>query len=395
MQQCCICLTNPTDGRLCQLHCSHVFHAGCIDTWLSDNNTCPTCRKVVDPQRVLPPREDSFPRNMNEFAAMLFGFPGFPFYGIRAEPAPPPPPDRPPQPTAVDEDRRRASVETITSYLRLHSHTTASSAVPLERLANLREIWGSLPPTMSLSQLVNSQRDVFHVIRQGSASAVYVDPQPSPSSDSSLSQCVSAISSYLVSRGHTSQHSSLPLSVLCDVPAVMRTLPSNLTISAVISSSSAFVLLQQSNGAAAVFCRASPRTMTHPCDPVVPGNVNTAIASSANSSSIHSAAVIRTPESYNHLWETFAVAAYRHLQDFGFTSSETSLSIRQLGTVEHLRSLRAHSFPPLVQLLRHYPHLIAFKNEGGLPRVWAVTGFSCQFKHPVFCSHVHRRLCVF
>jgi hypothetical protein len=332
----------------------------------------------------MPPREDSFPpgfpRNMNELAAMFFGFGGMGF-GMRAEPAPPPPPDRSLQPSPIDESRRRASVETLTSYLRLRFHTNASSAAPLQLLASVREIHLALPPAMTLSQLINSQRDVFHVIRQSSsASAVYVDPQPGPSSDSSLSQCVSAISSFLLSRGHISESSALPLSILCDVPSIMRTLPSNSTLSAVIRSSSSFVLLQQSNGAA-VFHRPPSASIAS----------SAGITPSTNSSSSNSGAAARTPESFNQSWETYAVAAHRHLHDCGFVSSENTLSIRQLGTVEHLRSLRARSFPPLVSLLRHYPHLISFSNGDGHPRVWAVTGFPCPFKQLVCCSQVCRR----
>jgi hypothetical protein len=29
-----------------ELNCKHSFHITCIETWLSDNNTCPICRQI-------------------------------------------------------------------------------------------------------------------------------------------------------------------------------------------------------------------------------------------------------------------------------------------------------------------------------------------------------------
>jgi hypothetical protein len=30
-----------------ELICEHSFHINCIDTWLSNNNSCPMCRKLL------------------------------------------------------------------------------------------------------------------------------------------------------------------------------------------------------------------------------------------------------------------------------------------------------------------------------------------------------------
>jgi hypothetical protein len=48
VEKCPICLTEFTDQEIInQLNCSHLFHLQCISTWLSENDSCPTCRRKV------------------------------------------------------------------------------------------------------------------------------------------------------------------------------------------------------------------------------------------------------------------------------------------------------------------------------------------------------------
>jgi hypothetical protein len=67
--RCVICLQDITDD-ITQIPCSHIFHGTCLKPWQEQTNSCPTCRKPVDPMeniRPLPPdtSEDS------EFASAL------------------------------------------------------------------------------------------------------------------------------------------------------------------------------------------------------------------------------------------------------------------------------------------------------------------------------------
>lgn len=45
-EMCSICQTDFEGHEIVRLlnNCSHLFHLNCIDTWLSNHNTCPTCR---------------------------------------------------------------------------------------------------------------------------------------------------------------------------------------------------------------------------------------------------------------------------------------------------------------------------------------------------------------
>ena len=48
-EQCVICLENMDDKkRLLLLDCEHTFHKECIDDWLNNSETCPTCRQNVN-----------------------------------------------------------------------------------------------------------------------------------------------------------------------------------------------------------------------------------------------------------------------------------------------------------------------------------------------------------
>jgi len=208
---------------------------------------------------------------------------------------------------------------------------------------------------------------------------VYVEPLPVPSSSSPSSQCHAAISSYLESHGHTTPISAVRLSVLCDVHSIRRSLPSNMTLSAVISSCPAFVLVQQPDGAA-VFSRVQPRAPPLSVS-AAPRTASSMRPPSANSGLSNSGAAARSAQSYDGSWETYAVAVHKHLLDNGFVSLENSMSLRQLGTIQYLRALRNRSYPPLSQLLHHHPHLLVFDDSNGRPRVWARTGF------PLHCTH--------
>ncbi|KFO21670.1 E3 ubiquitin-protein ligase RLIM [Fukomys damarensis] len=48
LKTCSVCIREYTEGdKLRQLPCSHEYHAHCIDHWLSENSTCPICRRTV------------------------------------------------------------------------------------------------------------------------------------------------------------------------------------------------------------------------------------------------------------------------------------------------------------------------------------------------------------
>ncbi|CAF1378297.1 unnamed protein product [Adineta steineri] len=48
-EKCPICLTEFNDQEIInKLHCTHLFHLQCISTWLSENDSCPTCRRKVN-----------------------------------------------------------------------------------------------------------------------------------------------------------------------------------------------------------------------------------------------------------------------------------------------------------------------------------------------------------
>ncbi|KAL6627200.1 hypothetical protein ACP70R_030926 [Stipagrostis hirtigluma subsp. patula] len=50
--ECAICLSAMADGEVARQlpRCMHLFHRGCVDTWLADHTTCPLCRaEVIEP----------------------------------------------------------------------------------------------------------------------------------------------------------------------------------------------------------------------------------------------------------------------------------------------------------------------------------------------------------
>ena len=50
IELCSICQINFNNTDICRVinSCSHVFHLDCIDRWLSDHNTCPCCRYILN-----------------------------------------------------------------------------------------------------------------------------------------------------------------------------------------------------------------------------------------------------------------------------------------------------------------------------------------------------------
>lgn len=47
-QTCHICLEGVEYGVvLVELECAHVYHKGCIHTWLKQKRSCPTCRSEI------------------------------------------------------------------------------------------------------------------------------------------------------------------------------------------------------------------------------------------------------------------------------------------------------------------------------------------------------------
>ena len=83
MEECCICQeqVQPQQNSITLGKCSHKFHAICIQTWATIQNTCPLCREVFieaqDINRVLPtllamaiimPMEDQIQRISLAFA---------------------------------------------------------------------------------------------------------------------------------------------------------------------------------------------------------------------------------------------------------------------------------------------------------------------------------------
>jgi len=45
---CAICMEDVGNKGVYNLSCGHLFHNGCLDQWLLNNNTCPMCREQVD-----------------------------------------------------------------------------------------------------------------------------------------------------------------------------------------------------------------------------------------------------------------------------------------------------------------------------------------------------------
>ena len=60
--ECSICLSTVGEEATVRVlpNCTHMFHVGCVDVWLSSNTTCPICRTAAEP-RVLHPAQPTAP----------------------------------------------------------------------------------------------------------------------------------------------------------------------------------------------------------------------------------------------------------------------------------------------------------------------------------------------
>ena len=47
-KECIICF-EPMGEIECKLECNHSYHYNCIKEWVEKKNTCPECRRLVDP----------------------------------------------------------------------------------------------------------------------------------------------------------------------------------------------------------------------------------------------------------------------------------------------------------------------------------------------------------
>lgn len=47
-EECPIC-QDPLEERVVRLPCDHYFHKPCINKWFTERNTCPICRKDLNP----------------------------------------------------------------------------------------------------------------------------------------------------------------------------------------------------------------------------------------------------------------------------------------------------------------------------------------------------------
>ena len=57
---CPVCLEELELGqRFMKMPCEHMFHHGCLDTWLNVNGTCPTCRVSATPPAAAAPASES------------------------------------------------------------------------------------------------------------------------------------------------------------------------------------------------------------------------------------------------------------------------------------------------------------------------------------------------
>ncbi|KAK5658474.1 hypothetical protein OQA88_1863 [Cercophora sp. LCS_1] len=59
--RCVICVDEMSAGEKASvLPCSHFFHGECVTPWLKQHNTCPVCRRSIEPEMAKPGKEAQF-----------------------------------------------------------------------------------------------------------------------------------------------------------------------------------------------------------------------------------------------------------------------------------------------------------------------------------------------
>eukprot|EP01134_Creolimax_fragrantissima_P001467 CFRG1467T1 len=65
---CCICLNEYEDGvRLSTLPCKHHFHKKCVEAWLRINQSCPLCKRLLDPPGSTSELNTNIPSHVDTF----------------------------------------------------------------------------------------------------------------------------------------------------------------------------------------------------------------------------------------------------------------------------------------------------------------------------------------
>jgi hypothetical protein len=67
VKECSICQEPFQEGEtVMKLHCRHLYHQDCVQSWLSSHNTCPLCRVEMpkgEPRAIKESRQDPFARH--------------------------------------------------------------------------------------------------------------------------------------------------------------------------------------------------------------------------------------------------------------------------------------------------------------------------------------------
>lgn len=51
-EDCPICLQEITQEQNRKLECGHIFHKECLNTWFTNNYTCPICRTEIIEEKI-------------------------------------------------------------------------------------------------------------------------------------------------------------------------------------------------------------------------------------------------------------------------------------------------------------------------------------------------------